>query len=103
VQGFATALELAGAFTGLSWHDAKHAATAIMTDAVSRDGECAKNIQNTPPSSHSHWVNCLGQWPCVPCPAGQLFKSAFTVGIKFAFGVHVTLRADPRTQRIVID
>ncbi len=36
LQDFASLLHAEGAFTGLTWHDAKHAATAIMFDAINR-------------------------------------------------------------------
>ncbi|BBX00903.1 hypothetical protein BST36_27750 [Mycolicibacterium moriokaense] len=37
LQELTAALEIAGAFTGMSWHDAKHAAVAIIVDAVNSD------------------------------------------------------------------
>jgi len=37
LQEFTALLSAEGAFTGLSWHDAKHAAVAILFDAVNRD------------------------------------------------------------------
>jgi len=37
LQEFTALLSAEGAFTGMSWHDAKHAATAIVFDATSRD------------------------------------------------------------------
>jgi len=33
----AAMLDAEGAFAGMGWHDAKHAATAIMLDALERD------------------------------------------------------------------
>jgi hypothetical protein len=41
LQEFAALLSAEGAFTGMSWHDAKHAATAIIFDATSRDDGAA--------------------------------------------------------------
>jgi hypothetical protein len=37
LQEFAALLSAEGAFTGMSWHDARHAATAIIFDATNRD------------------------------------------------------------------
>ena len=37
LQDFASLLHAEGALAGLSWHDARHAATAIVVDAVNRD------------------------------------------------------------------
>jgi hypothetical protein len=37
LQELAAILQAEGAFTGLSWHDAKHAAVAIIADAINRD------------------------------------------------------------------
>jgi hypothetical protein len=36
LQEFAALLSAEGVFTGMSWHDARHAATAIVFDATSR-------------------------------------------------------------------
>ena len=33
----------------------------------------------------------------VPCPAGQVFESAFAIGVKGAFGILFALLHDPRT------
>jgi hypothetical protein len=41
LQEFTALLSAEGAFTGMSWHDAKHAATAIIFDATSRDDGAA--------------------------------------------------------------
>jgi hypothetical protein len=37
LQQFTTLLSAEGTFSGMSWHDAKHAATAIAYDAINRD------------------------------------------------------------------
>jgi hypothetical protein len=37
LQEFAAFLSAEGTFAGMSWHDAKHAAAAIMFDATNRD------------------------------------------------------------------
>ena len=37
LQELAALLDAEAAFTGMSWHDAKHAATAIVVDALGRD------------------------------------------------------------------
>lgn len=37
LQELATALQLEGAFAGLSWHDARHAAVAVVMDFIARD------------------------------------------------------------------
>ncbi|MBV8786441.1 MAG: hypothetical protein JOZ00_07105 [Mycobacterium sp.] len=37
LQEFAGLLSAEGVFAGMSWHDAKHAAMAIMFDAINRD------------------------------------------------------------------
>jgi hypothetical protein len=37
LQELTAMLEVEAAFTGMSWHDAKHAATAIVVDALHRD------------------------------------------------------------------
>jgi hypothetical protein len=41
LQDFASLLHAEGCFAGMSWHDAKHAATAIVFDASSRDDGAA--------------------------------------------------------------
>lgn len=41
LQDFASLLSAEGAFAGMSWHDAKHAATAIVFDAINRDDAAA--------------------------------------------------------------
>jgi len=38
LQEFTALLSVEGVFAGMSWHDAKHAATAIMFDATKLDG-----------------------------------------------------------------
>jgi hypothetical protein len=37
LQELTSMLEVEGTFTGMSWHDAKHAAVAIVVDALERD------------------------------------------------------------------
>lgn len=37
LQELATMLELGAAFSGLTWHDARHAAIAIIFDTIARD------------------------------------------------------------------
>ncbi len=37
LQEFAALLSAEGAFAGMSWHDAKHSAAAIVFDATNRD------------------------------------------------------------------
>ena len=37
LQDLASLLHAEGALAGLSWHDARHAATAIVVDAITRD------------------------------------------------------------------
>jgi hypothetical protein len=37
LQHFAAILDMEGAFAGMSWHDAKHAAVAVIVDALTRD------------------------------------------------------------------
>lgn len=37
LQELTAMLEVEGTFTGMSWHDAKHAAVAIVVDALQRD------------------------------------------------------------------
>lgn len=37
LQELIAMLEMEGTFTGMSWHDAKHAAVAIVVDALGRD------------------------------------------------------------------
>jgi len=37
LQDFASLLHAESCFAGLSWHDARHAATAIVVDAINRD------------------------------------------------------------------
>jgi len=37
LQDYAGLLHAEGAVAGMSWHDAKHAVTAIMVDALTRD------------------------------------------------------------------
>lgn len=37
LQAFAALLDAADTFAGMSWHDAKHAAVAIVFDATNRD------------------------------------------------------------------
>lgn len=37
LQEFTMALDVSGAFAGLTWHDAKHAATAMVADLIQRD------------------------------------------------------------------
>ena len=39
----------------------------------------------------------------VPCPAGQVLKSAFAIVVNDAFGVLVALNADPLTELVTID
>jgi hypothetical protein len=41
LQEFTALLSAEGAFAGMSWHDAKHAAAAIVFDATSRDDGAA--------------------------------------------------------------
>jgi hypothetical protein len=41
LQEFTMALDVGGAFTGLSWHDAKHAAAAMVADLIERDDPAA--------------------------------------------------------------
>lgn len=41
LQDFASLLHAEGCFAGMSWHDAKHAAAAIMFDATNRDDGAA--------------------------------------------------------------
>lgn len=36
LQDFASLLDAEGAFAGLSWHDARHAASVIMVDAINQ-------------------------------------------------------------------
>lgn len=37
LQELAAMLQVEGTFTGMSWHDARHAAAAIVVDALHRD------------------------------------------------------------------
>ena len=37
LQDFTSLLHAESAFAGMSWHDARHAATAIIVDAINRD------------------------------------------------------------------
>ena len=37
LQELAAMLDAEAAFAGMSWHDARHAATAIVVDALGRD------------------------------------------------------------------
>ena len=39
----------------------------------------------------------------LPCPARQVFESAFAVGVEHAFGVVDALQADPPTESVAID
>lgn len=41
LQEFTMALDVSGAFAGLSWHDAKHAAAAMTADLIERDDPAA--------------------------------------------------------------
>lgn len=41
LQELALVLQFEGAFTGLSWHDARHAAAAIVVDFLTRDDAVA--------------------------------------------------------------
>jgi hypothetical protein len=41
LQEFAALLSVDDAFAGMSWHDSKHAAAAIMFDAINRDDGAA--------------------------------------------------------------
>ena len=46
LQEFTTLLEAEGAFHGMTWHDAKHAATAIIVEAIHRRGDTPQHLRN---------------------------------------------------------
>jgi hypothetical protein len=45
LQELATIRQAEGAFSGLSWHDAKHAAVAILADAINGDDVAGKALR----------------------------------------------------------
>ncbi|RAV14663.1 hypothetical protein DQP55_08880 [Mycolicibacterium sp. GF69] len=55
LQEFTMVLSAEDTFAGMSWHDAKHAATAIICDAISREDAasfcCAAPIERSMPAT----------------------------------------------------
>ncbi len=61
LQELATIRQAEGAFSGLSWHDAKHAAVAILADAINGDAAASRASRR----------RAEVERPCWLCPPGE--------------------------------
>lgn len=76
LQDFASLLHAEGCFAGMSWHDARHAATAIIYDAINCDDAAAflrgRTQRVLDGSDNMEWDDPVGMARALTIAAGLL-------------------------------